>query len=74
MKIRERRLSLSSIRHPEQPVCQLVFWTPTQETRTSGRHRLTCTDTLCYDTGLQLKELPIAMRDMDVWKIFLILF
>ena len=50
-------------RHDDQPVHQLLFWTPKHGKRSVGGPALTYVDVLCKDTGLSVAELRSLMAD-----------
>ena len=67
--IRERRLRFAGhiYRHDDQPVHQLLFWTPKHGKRSVGGPALTYVDVLCKDTGLSVAELWSLMADRELW-------
>ena len=67
--IRERRLRFAGhiYRHDDQPVHQLLFWTPKHGKRSVGGPALTYVDVLCKDTGLSVAELRSLMADRELW-------
>ena len=67
--IRERRLRFAGhiYRHDDQPVHQLLFWTPKHGKRSVGGPALTYVDVLCKDTGLSVAELRSLMVDRELW-------
>ena len=68
--IRKRRLKFAGHlhRHPDQPAHHLLFWKPGHGKRYRGRPRLTYTDVLEKDTGLEGAKLRAKMMDRDRWR------
>ena len=63
--LRERRLNLAAYcsKRLNEPVSELVLWTPSQETRAQERLKLTYPKLLSIETDLEPQELLNLMQD-----------
>ena len=71
--VRGRRLKFAAhcARRLNEPVSRLVFWTPSQGTRSQGRPRLTYPKLLSQDAGIGQDELLNLMQDRGQWRKFI---
>ena len=71
--LRARRLSFAAhcARRQNEPVSRLVFWNPTQGTRSQGRPSLTYPKLLSQDTGIPQQDLLNLMNDRVQWRKFI---
>ena len=72
--VRGRRLSFAGhcVRRLNEPVSKLVFWCPTQGSRSKGRPRLTYPKLLSQDTGIDQQDLINLMQDRAQWRRFIV--
>ena len=74
-KLKERRLRYAGhcARAEDQPVNQLLFWTPHLGNPSRGQPRLTYPKTLKNDTGLENpEEILELMRNKETWSTFVL--
>ena len=54
-------------RSKDEPVSNIVLWTPKHGRRKPGRPAITYTDILKMDTGLESTDFKSAMGDRKAW-------
>ena len=71
--VRARRLNFAAhcARRLNEPVSRLVFWNPTQGTRSQGRPRLTYPKLLTQDAGIHQDDL-LNLKDRVQWRKFIV--
>lgn len=69
-KIRQRRTRFAGhcSRSQDEPVSQLLHWTPKHDRKSPGRPALTYIDILRQDTGLEAQDMKAAMEDRKLWR------
>ena len=55
-------------RSEEEPISDVVLWTPTYGRAKAGRPARTYIQKLCEDTGCSPEDLPEAMNDREKWR------
>ena len=70
--IKTRRLQFAGhcLRTTDQPISQLLFWSPPGGHFNRGRKRLSYPDTISKDMGLDMLEVQQIMRDKASWRNF----
>ena len=68
IKVRRNRRVEHCWRSKNEPISDILLWTPSHGLAKAGRPARTYIQQLCADTGCSLEDLPGAMNDRDGWR------
>ena len=68
IRVKRTRHAEHCCRSRDEPISDLLLWTPTYGRVKAGRPARTYIQRLCEDTGYSPKDLPEAMNDREKWR------
>ena len=68
IQVRRTRRAGHCWRSRDEPISDVLLWTPTYGRANAGRHARTYIHQPCEDTGCSPEDLPEAMYDREKWR------